>query len=89
MGSHGVCCNAAQGVSSPSPETATTSASHTNSLRPAISTSPRATISRPYTGARKLILYSTVSTSRPSGATVNAAYPPALSPIAPATAPWK
>jgi len=31
----------------------------------------------------------TVSISRPSGARVNAAYPPALSPSAPATAPWK
>ena len=38
------CCNAAQGVSSPSPEMATTSALHTNNLRPALSTSPQATI---------------------------------------------
>ena len=71
-----VCCNAAQGVSSPSLETVITSALHTNSLRPAVSTSPRATIFCPHAGARKLILYSTVSTSRPSGARVNAAYPP-------------
>jgi hypothetical protein len=41
-----VCCNAAQGVSSPSPEMATTSALHTNNLRPALSTSPQATITR-------------------------------------------
>jgi hypothetical protein len=40
------CCNAAQGVSSPSPEMATTSALHTNNLRPALSTSPQATIAR-------------------------------------------
>ena len=40
------CCNAAQGVSSPSPEMATTSALHTNNLRPARSTSPQATITR-------------------------------------------
>ena len=40
------CCNAAQGVSSPSPEMATTSALHTNNLRPALSTSPQATITR-------------------------------------------
>ena len=33
-------------------------------------------------------MYSTVSTSRSSGGRVNAAFPPALSPIAPPTAPW-
>ena len=41
-----VCCNAAQDVSSPSPEMAITSALHTNNLRPALSTSPQATITR-------------------------------------------
>ena len=40
------CCKSAQGVSSPSPEMATTSALHTNNLRPALSTSPQATIAR-------------------------------------------
>ena len=41
-----VCCNAAQGVSSPSPEMAITAALHTNNLRPALTTSPQDTITR-------------------------------------------
>jgi hypothetical protein len=45
-----VCWSTAHGVSSPSVETANTSALQTNNLRPAESTSPRATSFSPSAG---------------------------------------
>ncbi len=81
-----VCSIAAQ-IRSSSLSTAETSALQTKSRLPAVTTSPRATRLSPRAGARKFTLYSTVSTSLSGGARVRAAYPPALSPIAPITAP--
>jgi hypothetical protein len=62
----------AQARSSPS-ATAETSDLQTNNRRPVVTTSPRATSFSPGAGARKLILYYTVSTSRSGGASVSAA----------------
>jgi hypothetical protein len=68
------------------PATANTSPAHVVTVRPGRMTRARATIRSPRAGAKKLTLYSTVSTDVPAGISVIAAYPPATSTMAVSTA---
>jgi len=74
----------AQWFSTP-PFRANTSAMQTFNVFPDRTTLARATNSSPSAGASKFILYSTVSTESSAPISVNAAYPQALSAIAPVT----
>src|SRR5690606_18282936 len=81
-----VCCISAHKVCLPSSR-ANTSACVTIKLRPWRTTEPRASKDCPLAGARKLSLYSTLSTLAPKGVHVMAASPPAESAIRPTTPP--
>jgi len=84
-----VCWSTAHGVSSPSAETANTSALQTNNLRPADSTSPPSHQLLPPRGGEEVDLVldrEHLPALRREG---QRRVPPALSAMAPATAPWK